>query len=132
MKYYTKIHIFIIILLIIIVFTIFYINKYKNKNFNKYIIKKCILQEILYIKDVLSYDEFSIINKECINIYPKLVLDNSMAQNRLHVIIPTNNIIEKIFYGNKFIKLLIKHIMQIIILIKETLKNNKNDFESKK
>jgi hypothetical protein len=106
MKYYAKMHVFIIIiiLLIIIIFTIFFISK--NKNLNKYIIKKCILQEILYIKNVLSYDEFSIINKECINIYPKLILDNSMAKNRLHVIIPKNNIIEKIFYGNKFINLL--------------------------
>ena len=108
MKYYVKmrISIFITILLMIIIsFIIFYITKY-NKNFNKYIIKKCILQEILYIKDVLSYDEFSKINEECINIYPKLVPDNSMAQNRLHVIIPKNNIIEKYFYGNKFINLL--------------------------
>ena len=105
MKYYTKIRIFIIILvIIIIIFAIFYITK--NKNFNKNIIKKCILQEILYIKNVLPYDDFSKINKECLNIYPKLVPDNSMAQNRLHVIIPKNNIMEKIFYGNKFINLL--------------------------
>ena len=105
MKYYTKIRIFIIILvIIIIIFTIFYITK--NKNINKNIIKKCILQEILYIKDALSYDDFLKINKECLNIYPKLVPDNSIAKNRLHVIIPKNNIIEKIFYGNKFMNLL--------------------------
>jgi hypothetical protein len=100
MKYYVTKRIFIIILvIIIIIFTIFHISKYTNKN----IIKKCILQEILYIKNVLSYNDFLEINKECINLYPKLIPDNSIAKKRLYTNIPKNNIIEKIFYGNKFI-----------------------------
>jgi hypothetical protein len=68
--------------------------------------KSCELVEILYIKDVFDHDNFLKINKECLNIYPKLVPDKSIAQNRLHVTLSDDSIIKKIFYGKKFINLL--------------------------
>ena len=78
-------------------------NNKNNENNEKkdYVI---LLNKIIYIKNVLSFEEFSKLKEECLPLFSKLTPDKHAGTNRAHVILCKDGPIEQIFYSKHFLE----------------------------
>lgn len=68
-----------------------------------YIIPKCNLDKIIYLKSVLSNEQLLHLKIECLELFSKLVPEQNNITNRKHAIVNNNGPISNIFYGDAFI-----------------------------
>jgi hypothetical protein len=104
MKYTLKIVLLASIFWIISVVIFYFI--FKNKKPKSIVKKKCKLDKMIYLKNILSNEDYKTIKNECTLLLPYLVPDESIAINRCHVKIESNNPIYQFFYSKQFMSYL--------------------------